>query len=76
MTENESASKNPNEKTVDLAELTRRLGEPEHRQQGIAYFFDSLGPWTEAEAQLIERVWAGTDPDTGVWAAIGDPETT
>jgi hypothetical protein len=55
------------EKTVDLAELTSRLGRPAHEQQGVAAFADSQGPWTEGEAQLIERVWAGTDPETGVY---------
>ena len=69
MSENETST----EKTVDLAELTKRLGEPEHRQQGVAHFADSSGPWTEAEAELIERVWAGTDPETGVYT---DPAET
>jgi hypothetical protein len=72
MTENENVSQNPDEKTVDLAELTRWLGEPEHRAQGVAHFADSYGPWTEAEVQLIERVWANTDAETGVYT---DPET-
>jgi hypothetical protein len=74
MTETEStaASTNPDAKTVDLAELTRRLGEPEHRQQGVAHFADSAGPWTEAEATLIEQVWYGTDPEAGVYQ---QPET-
>jgi hypothetical protein len=61
----------PTEKIVDLAELTRRCGEPEHRQHGIAAFADSQGPWTEAEADLIVRVWTNTDSETGVYV---DPE--
>jgi hypothetical protein len=59
----ETQNSNPAEKTVDLAELTRRCGEPEHRQHGIAAFADSAGPWTEDEADLIVRVWTNTDDD-------------
>jgi hypothetical protein len=58
---------NRNEKTVDLAELTSRLGRPDHEQQGVAAFADSQGPWTEGEATLIERVWANTDDETGIY---------
>ena len=64
-------SGNPNEKTVDLAALTSRLGRPDHDQQAVAAFADSQGPWTEAEASLIEHVWANTDDETGVYT---DPE--
>ena len=75
MTEQQSTETLPTEKTVDLAELTRRCGEPDHRQQGIAAFADSLGPWTEAEADLIVRIWTNTDSETGVYTEPQKPET-
>jgi hypothetical protein len=53
----------PNEKTVDLAELTRRLGEPDHRQPLVADFADSSGPWTEDEADIVHRAWINADDD-------------
>jgi hypothetical protein len=59
------------EKTIDLAELTRRCGEPEHRQQLIAAFADGLGPWTLTEAREISHAWTYTDAETGVYT---DPE--
>src|SRR5687768_1545841 len=51
-------TENRNEKTIDLAELTKCLGRPDHEQQAVAAFADSQGPWTEDEATLIEHVWA------------------
>lgn len=56
-------------KTIDLAELTSRLGRPDHEQQGVAAFADSQGPWTEDEAAEIAHVWEHTDPETGVYSA-------
>lgn len=67
----QSSNPNPNAKTVDLAELTSRLGRPAHEQQAVAAFADSPGPWTEAEAGIVEHVWANTDDETGIYAEPG-----
>jgi hypothetical protein len=67
MTENENTEAG----TVDLAELTSRLGLDAHAQQGVASFMGSSGPWTEEQAARMVSIWRSTDPETGVYT---DPE--
>lgn len=44
---------------VDLPELTRRLGEPDHQQQAVLAWTgcDEGTTWTEAEAAELAEVW-------------------
>jgi hypothetical protein len=61
--------------TVDLAQLTERMGRPASDQQAVAAFADSSGPWTEDEAAELVHVWQHTDAETGVYTApagLGD----
>ena len=54
--------------TVELPELTERMGLPASQQQAVAAFVDGKGPWTEDEAAELVKVWQNTNAE-GVYVS-------
>lgn len=53
----------PRGRTVDLPELTARLGLPGDQQESVAGFVGEPGPWTEPDAVELVKAWRNTGAD-------------
>lgn len=55
------------DKVVDIAELTKRFGLPEHEQSAVsAWTGDPYGTlWSEEEAEVLRQAWEADSVDEG-----------